>query len=144
MSVLFNSHRITHIVVTTSFMWARSYHDLDVKMNPFNTKSHLLTWTPLGKGRIKLNSNGAVSSDGSSIGGVIRDANANWLWGYSLSFGTESFFKVEVRALLKGLNIAWNKGFRKVVVEYDNALLVDLIISDGGANSSLVEVCLLH
>lgn len=47
-----------------------------------------------------------VSSVGASVGGVLRDANGNSLWGYSLSFGTESVFKVEARALLEGFNIA--------------------------------------
>ncbi|MBA0831769.1 hypothetical protein Goarm_016207, partial [Gossypium armourianum] len=40
--------------------------------------------------------------------------------------------------------IAWEKGFKKVEVDCDNILLVELILSGGGANSSLVELRLLH
>ncbi|MBA0792585.1 hypothetical protein Gohar_017073, partial [Gossypium harknessii] len=46
--------------------------------------------------------------------------------------------------MLEGLFLAWDKGFRKVEVECDNALLVELLFSSGGASSSLVELRLLH
>lgn len=62
-----------------------------------------------------------------------------------MSFGPESIFKVEARALLESLFFAWDKGFRKVEVECDDdSLLVDLVTSSGGINSSLIEVRLLH
>ncbi|KAK5825589.1 hypothetical protein PVK06_020445 [Gossypium arboreum] len=64
--------------------------------------------------------------------------------GYAMSFGNESIFKVETRAMLEGLFLAWDKGFRKVEVESDNALLVELLLSGGGASSSLIELQLLH
>ncbi|MBA0576018.1 hypothetical protein Golob_000056, partial [Gossypium lobatum] len=38
----------------------------------------------------------------------------------------------------------WDKGFRKVEVKCDNALLVELLLFGGGASSSLVELRLLH
>lgn len=61
-----------------------------------------------------------------------------------MSFGHESVFKVETRAMLEGLFLAWDKGFWKVGVECDNALLVELLLPGGGASSSLVELQLLH
>lgn len=94
----------------------------------------------------KINSDGIVSTSGqdASIGEVLRDSNANLFWGYTISFSKESIFKVETKAMLEGLFIAWEKGFRKVEVECDNTLLVELILSYGRANSSLVELRLLH
>lgn len=55
-----------------------------------------------------------------------------------MNFGSESIFKVEARAMLEGLFLAWDKDFKKFEVENDNASLVE------GVNSRLVEVCLLH
>ncbi|MFQ6662942.1 hypothetical protein Gotur_030624, partial [Gossypium turneri] len=46
--------------------------------------------------------------------------------------------------MLEELFLARDKRFRKVEVEYDNALLVELLLSGGGANSSLVKLRLLH
>lgn len=62
----------------------------------------------------------------------------------SFEFWIDSMFKVEARALLEGLLLAWDKGFKKVIAKCDNSLLVDLLSSIGGADSGLVEVWLLH
>ncbi|KAK5845912.1 hypothetical protein PVK06_002155 [Gossypium arboreum] len=125
---------------------ARSYQDLDVQMKSLATMRSLSSWSPSVTSWIKLNSDGAVSNleQRASIGGVLRDSNTNWLWGYAINFGNESVFKVETRAMLEGLFLAWDKGFLKVVVECDNTLLVELLLSNGGASSSLVELQLLH
>lgn len=56
--VFLNSHGNSHLVVSRGLTWARSYHDLDVKMNPLASKNHLLDWTPPNKGWIKLNFDG--------------------------------------------------------------------------------------
>ncbi|MBA0556451.1 hypothetical protein Golob_026552, partial [Gossypium lobatum] len=47
-------------------------------------------------------------------------------------------------AIYKGLTLAWKKGFCKVVTESDNALLIDIIVSDYAANNNLSELCLIH
>ncbi|MBA0814285.1 hypothetical protein Gohar_020125 [Gossypium harknessii] len=57
-----------------------------------------------------------------------------------MSLGKESIFKVETRAMVEGLFIAWEKGFKRIEVECDNALVIELLLAGGGANSSLVEV----
>lgn len=61
-----------------------------------------------------------------------------------MSSDKESVFKFETRAMLEGLFIAWEKGFRKVEVECDNALLIELLLSGGGTNSILIELRLLY
>ncbi|KAK5783546.1 hypothetical protein PVK06_038055 [Gossypium arboreum] len=59
-----------------------------------------------------------------------------------------SFAKVVWLAVVprqaQSLFIAREKGFKKVEVYCDNVLLIELILSGGGANSSLVELRLLH
>lgn len=61
-----------------------------------------------------------------------------------MSFSKETNFKVKTRAKLEGLFLAWDKGYRKIEVECDNALLIDLLLSGGRVHSSLVELRLLH
>ncbi|MBA0710189.1 hypothetical protein Golax_025178 [Gossypium laxum] len=41
-------------------------------------------------------------------------------------------------------SLAWEKGFRKVVTESDNDLLIDLIGSGYVANSKFLELQLMH
>lgn len=46
--------------------------------------------------------------------------------------------------MLEGLMLTWDKGYKKVEVECDNLLLVELLQSGGGANTRIVEVCLIQ
>lgn len=73
-----------------------------------------------------------------SFGGVLRDSNIKWLWGYAIKIEGDSIFNVEARGMLEGLFLAWDKGFRRIEVESNNALLVALPHSGGGSNSNLV------
>lgn len=50
---------------------------------------------------------------------------------------------MEACAILEGLFLAWDKGY-KVEVECDNALLVELLRSGGAMSNNLVEVRLIH
>lgn len=61
-----------------------------------------------------------------------------------MKFASASIFNVEAEAMLEGLILAQDKGLKKVEVECDNLLLVELLQSGGGANSIIVEVCLIQ
>lgn len=89
---------------------------------------------------------GVVSHNGSHayIGGAFRDLNAEWLCGYTMLLGKDIVFKIEVRAMMNGLFITWEKGFKRIEVKCDNTLWVELLLIGGGANSSLVELRLFH
>ncbi|KAK5794016.1 hypothetical protein PVK06_035207 [Gossypium arboreum] len=96
-------------------------------VNPMITA---VQWSAPNRGWSKLNTDGAVSLNGSyvAIGGVIKNANANWLWGLSMLLRKIIIFKIEARAILKGLRLAWEKKIRLLEIECDNALLVEMIV----------------
>ncbi|MBA0803696.1 hypothetical protein Gohar_013882, partial [Gossypium harknessii] len=58
--------------------------------------------------------------------------------------GLIDIFQVEAKAMLKGLKIAWVRGFRQVEVESDNALLVDILRNGLAGTNSIVEVRMIH
>lgn len=95
---------------------------------------------------MKLNTDGAVSHNSPhvEVGGVFRDADTNWLWGFSMLLGIEEVFKVEARAILEGLHIAWAKGVRKLEVDSDNALLMETITKGEVIDSHLRELRSIH
>ncbi|KAK5839197.1 hypothetical protein PVK06_007967 [Gossypium arboreum] len=97
-------------------------------------------------GWIKLNMDGVVSPSRSfaSIGGVFRYMNGSWLCGFLMRLGEDIIFKVEAKAILKGLNLAWDKGFRQLELECDNALLVETILVGGVADSNMTELRLIY
>lgn len=69
-----------------TFVWARSYYDFDRRMGFVLQTSMGSGWIPLEIEWIKLNTDGAVSFDAqqATIGGILRDANAIWLWGFNM------------------------------------------------------------
>ncbi|MBA0576453.1 hypothetical protein Golob_027983 [Gossypium lobatum] len=48
-----------------------------------------------------------------------------------MRIGKDSIFKIEVRAILEGLNLAWAFDFRQLELECDNALVVKTILAGG-------------
>ncbi|MFQ6644756.1 hypothetical protein Gotur_019649 [Gossypium turneri] len=50
---------------------------------------------------------------------------------------------VEVRAVLEELYLSWNKGFRKLELECDNALLIEIILVGSFADSRMTEFRLI-
>lgn len=107
--------------------------------NPMVTVMH---WLPSERGWIKLNTNGVTSSNSSntSIGGVFRDSEC----GYWMMIGKDTIFRIEARSVLEGLRVAWEKGFRQLDLECDNALMVESFLAGGVANSRMMELCLIH
>ncbi|MBA0583134.1 hypothetical protein Gorai_014005 [Gossypium raimondii] len=61
-----------------------------------------------------------------------------------MRIGKESIFRIEARAMLEGLRIAWDMGFRQIELKCDNALLVELLLAGWHAYSRLVELRLVR
>ncbi|XVF32879.1 hypothetical protein REPUB_Repub17cG0121000 [Reevesia pubescens] len=87
---------------------------------------HLIAWNPPPQAFIKINTDGAaVANPGlTAIGGIARDNEGMWLWGFSKLNGHGTVLKAEISAILLGLKIAWEKGYRRVFVESDSLLAV--------------------
>ncbi|KAH1098539.1 hypothetical protein J1N35_015460 [Gossypium stocksii] len=76
------------------------------------------SWRPPSDRWIKVNSDGSVDLEAgiSAIGGVLRDAHGKWILGFIRKTGSAIVFQVETGALLEGIRIAWEKGFRRVII----------------------------
>ncbi|MBA0869751.1 hypothetical protein Goshw_002851 [Gossypium schwendimanii] len=84
-------------------------------------------WSPPEEGYVKFNTDGVVFSSRAcaSVGGVIRDVNGLWQCGFSMS-------------------IVEGTVFQKLELECDTALLIEIILVGGAANSKLTELQLIH
>ncbi|KAK4257313.1 hypothetical protein QN277_006916 [Acacia crassicarpa] len=96
-----------------------------------NSSDHSV-WQPPMQDWIKVNVDGAVSLNRSSArcGGVLRDSTGSWVTGFSSYLGICEPQEAEEWALLKGLQLAWNLGLRRVLAETDCKNLYDLLIRD--------------
>ncbi|KAA3479180.1 reverse transcriptase [Gossypium australe] len=89
-----------------------------------SSRTTAIKWKAPSHGWVKINSDGATTERGnwSSAGGVLSDSHGNWL------------------AILHGLEIAWRKGYTKVIIESDNKSPVDMLRDDSLRSSSTTLV----
>lgn len=80
--------------------------------------------TPHSLGELKLNCDGAVSgsSGRAGCGGVVRDHWGAFQVGYSYNLGFCSIVLAELWSILHDLNLVFNRGFRRVLVESDSRM----------------------
>nr|WMB96745.1 hypothetical protein [Solanum melongena] len=78
---------------------------------------------------LKLNVDGSVNNNTgiATSGGLVRDAQANWVCGFVQKIGIASILEAELWGILQGLKLCWNKGFRTLEVETDSAIAVKKI-----------------
>ncbi|MFQ6623956.1 hypothetical protein Gotur_003591 [Gossypium turneri] len=99
--------------------------------------------TEPSEGWVKVSSDGSVDTEAgiSAIGGILRNDQGDWILGFMQKIGSATVFQVKARAPLSaGIRLAWEKGYRRVEVESDNALLINAICSGYAARNSLSEV----
>ncbi|RZB90460.1 putative ribonuclease H protein [Glycine soja] len=79
--------------------------------------------------RFKLNIDGSsIGNPGNAgFGGIIRDSFGDWHAGFYGSCGTATSLQAELLAILHGLNLSWDKGFRNIQCESDSKLALQLI-----------------
>ncbi|PPS07443.1 hypothetical protein GOBAR_AA13185 [Gossypium barbadense] len=85
------------------------------RMKSMRTKG----WQLLASSWVKINVDGLVSMNRlkATIARVMRGPSEGWLVGFRMITGMLDIFNIEAKAILEGLKLAWDKGFRKVEVE---------------------------
>lgn len=78
---------------------------------------------------MKINTDASVRGDPGSaaIAGVAKDHLGRWLVGFQSGIGITSSTTAECWAILKGLELAWSNGFRKVLLESDFQLAINAL-----------------
>lgn len=73
---------------------------------------------------IELNIDGASKGNRgpSSGGGIFCDHYGNWIKAFAWNFGWRTSVKAKVLALLKGLRIAWDMGYKKLEINLDSQI----------------------
>ncbi|KAF7816000.1 hypothetical protein G2W53_029969 [Senna tora] len=89
----------------------------------------MIGWEPPDRDRVKCNVDGSFLdlTRTAVCGGVARDASGNFLFSFGHRIGTCDILWAELRGILDGLELLWNKGFRKVVIECDSKVALELV-----------------
>lgn len=83
---------------------------------------------------VKINVNEASKGNTGlvGVGGVIRDSSGMWAVGFALNISNVTSAPAEAWALFKSLQISWKRDFKKVVVEIDSMIVLQLLNMDIG------------
>lgn len=86
-------------------------------------------WNPPGEGTVNLCLDGSFSRERICMGsgGLARDSQGRWLAGFFSHMGGGNALLAEAMALKIGLQIAWDKGWRKVQCTVDCGTLVQAL-----------------
>lgn len=86
-----------------------------------------MSWVKPPRGWVKVNTDGSASNPPgrAGAGGLLRDEEGDG--GFSLNVGSANSLSAELFGIREGLNLAWEKGFRKVVIESDSEAAISLV-----------------
>lgn len=116
--------------------WASSYNLLELPKKQVN-----ICWTPPPPFWIKLNTDGSVVDGRATAAGVCRDHEGAWMGGFVHNVGLCSVPMAELWGIVSGLQFAWDQGFRRVCLETNSNLAIQLLdkpVEQGHPLSSLV------
>ncbi|KAK7243101.1 hypothetical protein RIF29_37886 [Crotalaria pallida] len=118
-----------------------SIHNLSslIKSNLSNTVStpspqKWIKWENPPSGSIAVNVDGSCKGNPgpAGFGGLLRDDSGKWLTGFYGHVGISNNLHVEIEAILRGLEVAWNYGARKVVCFSDSLDALRLVENNLG------------
>ncbi|XP_057442323.1 uncharacterized protein LOC130734042 [Lotus japonicus] len=126
--------------------WRRLSHDHDDWIRSSQEVDLLLcnAWSPPPTNMVKCNSDGSFCDSNQRIGGggIIRDHLGRWVVGCYSGEAGDSAFRAEAVAMRDVLQLAWEKGFRRVICDVDCAELAS-IITDEAASQRHAEFLVL-
>ncbi|CAN1163084.1 Putative ribonuclease H protein At1g65750 [Linum perenne] len=97
----------------------------------------MIGWRPAEEGWYSLNSDGSLYKNptSSAAGGIIRDDNGKFIAAFSANLGVCSIMRSELRAIVEGMKLAWNKGVRRLRIQTDSKAAVAMLSKPYNANS---------
>ncbi|MBA0664903.1 hypothetical protein Goklo_004846, partial [Gossypium klotzschianum] len=103
-------------------------------------------WQRPDSGWVKINVDGFVSKNiiKAAIRGAMRNSDEEWLTGFNMVIGMDEILGIEAQAIVKGMKLAWLKGYKQVEINCDNVMLIDTICNGFASIRNIAEVWLIH
>ncbi|XP_038688673.1 uncharacterized protein LOC119987842 [Tripterygium wilfordii] len=106
----------------------------------------MIGWSPPPQGWVTLNTDGCSKGEhgAAGAGGLLRDYRGVWLKGFFANIGSCGSIEAELWAAIHGLRLAWEEGFRQVILETDSYMVADWLNKQSVPKlslSNLISVC---
>ncbi|CAN1319948.1 Putative ribonuclease H protein At1g65750, partial [Linum perenne] len=91
-----------------------------------------ISWEPAPPEWVTLNCDGSILSETGQAAarGLIRNHQGRCLAAFTLNLGKCSFTMAELRGAVSGLQLAWERGYRKIQLYLDSQFAVQLLQGD--------------
>ncbi|XP_027158457.1 uncharacterized protein LOC113760083 [Coffea eugenioides] len=99
-----------------------------IKAPPRRRTPCVIAWEKPPPGLLKFNSDASVNHGRATSGGLVRDCQG-LIFAFYKEFGEQDVLEAESMALLFGLQLCLQRGFRPSLVEVDSKALVQLVVS---------------
>ncbi|KAK4266635.1 hypothetical protein QN277_027525 [Acacia crassicarpa] len=89
------------------------------------------SWTPPPPHSVQIDVDGAVRHQHqAACGGVIRNAQGEWLMEFCKSLGQHSVIEAEIQAIMLGLKMGHQMGLQKVLIYSDSLNAISILMRD--------------
>lgn len=92
-------------------------------------KGRWLAWSKPELGLIKVNTDGSKRSESTTGGGILRDANGLFLFGFGTKFTHQDILKAELEAILEGILVCNQLQITNYILETDSSLAYTMILN---------------
>lgn len=91
------------------------------------SRGRWVSWTEPKQDSYKLNTDGSKKGDKTTGGEVIRDANGDFVYGFSHQYKHSEIIHAELQAIIDGLIHAHHLGMEQIIVETDSSFAYHMI-----------------
>ncbi|MBA0799343.1 hypothetical protein Gohar_009864 [Gossypium harknessii] len=143
---LIHSSESSSELISSAKVWTKSFVAKEFINQWACTSMTVGRWQLLGLGWVKVDVDGSVARQISkvAIGEAMRGSSGGCLVGLKMTVGLLGILQVEVKAILEGIELAWNRGFREVELESDNTMLIEFIRNGWASMSNVDEIKCIH
>ncbi|KAK8572182.1 hypothetical protein V6N12_028243 [Hibiscus sabdariffa] len=110
-------------ILQRSILWARYYNECVTLTAPVcPVQPTALHWQRPSTGWVCLSTDRAVSiaTGMGSVGGIFRSDDGSWILGFNKTIGILRPLQAELWGILLGLQLAWENGFERLLIQSDN------------------------
>ncbi|CAN1147840.1 Putative ribonuclease H protein At1g65750, partial [Linum perenne] len=124
------SYRIRHWTLTIG---EALILDQSITLGPTTKLVVDVSWMPPPPEWVTLTSDGSVipETGRAATRGMFRDADGRCLAAFSMNLWNCLITRAELRGAMTGIHIAWDRGFRRIIVQLDSRVAFKLLLGDG-------------